>query len=82
MNTQTDDRTAAALMIGNELLTGKIQDTNVAVLAKEFFSLGVSLRRVVVCPDEIDVIAGDVNALRKAHDWVVTSGGVGPTHDD
>lgn len=77
-----DDRTAAALMIGNELLTGKIQDVNVAVLAKEFFGLGIRLRRIVVCPDEVDVIAEDVNRLRSTHDWVVTSGGVGPTHDD
>ncbi|MEO1368876.1 MAG: molybdopterin-binding protein, partial [Acidobacteriota bacterium] len=63
-------------------LTGKIQDVNVAVLAKELFSLGVTLRRVVVCPDEVDVIADDVQALKRGHDWVVTSGGVGPTHDD
>lgn len=75
-------RTAAALVIGNELLTGKIQEGNVAFLARELFSLGISLRRVVVCSDEQEVIAEDLNALRARHDFVFTSGGVGPTHDD
>lgn len=75
-------RTAAALIIGNELLTGKVQDVNVQALARELFALGVSMRRVVICPDEIDVIVEDLNTLRRDHDWVVTSGGVGPTHDD
>jgi molybdenum cofactor synthesis domain-containing protein len=75
-------RTAAALVIGNEILTGKIQDTNVACLARELFSLGVELRRVIVCPDEVATIVADLDALRKSHDLVVTSGGVGPTHDD
>lgn len=75
-------RTAAALIIGNEILTGKVQDQNLPFLAKELFELGVSLRRVIVCPDEIDVIAADLNALRSEHDVVFTTGGVGPTHDD
>ncbi|MBX3275922.1 MAG: competence/damage-inducible protein A [Sandaracinaceae bacterium] len=75
-------RTAAALIIGNEILTGKIREANVYVLAREMRLLGVNLRRVVVCSDEIDVIAYDLNALREAHDFVFTSGGVGPTHDD
>ena len=70
------------LVIGNEILTGKIQDQNVAFVAQELFALGVSLRRVIVCPDEVEVIASDLNALRHAHDFVFTTGGVGPTHDD
>jgi molybdenum cofactor synthesis domain-containing protein len=73
---------AAALIIGNELLTGKIQDRNVPVLAKELFSLGIELRRVVICADEVPVIAEELEALRRLHDFVFTSGGVGPTHDD
>ena len=77
-----ETRTAAALIIGNELLTGKIQDANTAVLAKELFGLGIALRRVVFCPDEVDVISRDLDVLSKAHDYVFTSGGVGPTHDD
>jgi molybdenum cofactor synthesis domain-containing protein len=75
-------RTAAALVIGNEILSGKVQDTNTLALAMELRQLGVDLRRVVVVPDEIDLIASEVNALRTSHDWLFTSGGVGPTHDD
>ncbi len=75
-------RTAAALIIGNEILTGKIQETNVALLARELFAMGIELRRVVVCQDEIQTIADDIEALRSCHDYVITSGGVGPTHDD
>ncbi len=75
-------RTAAALIIGNELLTGKIQDLNLAVLARELFGLGIALRRVIFCTDDVDVIVADLNQLRAGHDFVFTSGGVGPTHDD
>lgn len=78
----TPPRTAAALIIGNELLTGKVEDANVAVLARDLFGLGIAFRRVIFCPDETDVIAEDLNALRHGHDFVFTSGGVGPTHDD
>jgi molybdenum cofactor synthesis domain-containing protein len=75
-------RTAAALIIGNEILSGKIADTNTTLLARALFDLGIQLRRVVVCPDEIDTIGRDLSQLRAAHDLVFTSGGVGPTHDD
>lgn len=75
-------RTAAALIIGNEILSGKIADTNTTFLARGLFELGIELRRVVVCPDEVDRISEDLTNLRVAHDLVFTSGGVGPTHDD
>jgi molybdopterin-biosynthesis enzyme MoeA-like protein len=75
-------RTAAALIIGNELLTGKIQEGNLSYLGQELFKLGVVLERVVICRDDIDVIVADLNSLRAKHDMVFTSGGVGPTHDD
>lgn len=75
-------RTAAALVIGNELLTGKIQDQNVVVLARALREIGVVLRRVVMVLDEVDTIAAEVKALSASHDVVITSGGVGPTHDD
>jgi molybdenum cofactor synthesis domain-containing protein len=74
--------TAAVVLIGNELLSGKIHEANLVELARTLRSLGVSLRRVVMVPDEIDVIAGEVRALSDEHDVVFTSGGVGPTHDD
>lgn len=75
-------RTAAVLIVGNEILSGKCPDENIAYLASQLFSLGVALRRVVVCPDEVEIIARDVNELRNAHDVLITTGGVGPTHDD
>jgi molybdenum cofactor synthesis domain-containing protein len=74
--------TAAALVIGNELLSGKVQDTNVLSLATLLRQLGILLRRVIIVPDEIDLIASEVRALSSQHDVVFTSGGVGPTHDD
>jgi FAD synthetase len=73
---------AAAVVIGNEILSGKVTDTNSPFLATELRSLGVSLRRIVVIPDELDVIAADVRTCSQRHDVVFTSGGVGPTHDD
>lgn len=75
-------RRAAALVIGNEILTGKVVEGNVAFLAKELFLLGIRFERVIVCPDVPEQIAADVSALRSAYDYVFTSGGVGPTHDD
>jgi molybdenum cofactor synthesis domain-containing protein len=75
-------KTAAALVIGNELLSGKIEDANVHVLARALRSLGIELRRVVMVLDEIEVISREVKELSASHDWVFTSGGVGPTHDD
>lgn len=75
-------KTAAALIIGNELLSGKIQEQNLAFLGKELYRLGIRLQRVVMCLDDVDTIASDLNALRRSHDYVFTSGGVGPTHDD
>jgi molybdenum cofactor synthesis domain-containing protein len=75
-------RTAAALIIGNELLSGKIADKNLFVLAGTLRSLGVKLERVVMVLDDVEVIAAEVRSLAASHDWVFTSGGVGPTHDD
>lgn len=75
-------QSAAALVIGNELLTGKIEEKNVAYLARTLFRLGVELRRVVICRDHVPTIAEDIRTLGATHDWLFTSGGVGPTHDD
>lgn len=76
------DRTAALIVIGNEILSGKVVDTNSSFLAEQLRSLGVSLRRIVVIPDEVDVIAETVRAVQPHFEVVFTSGGVGPTHDD
>lgn len=72
----------ALLVIGNEILTGKIQDQNTPFLAKRVWELGSRLERVVVVPDEIKTIANELNELRARFDAVITSGGIGPTHDD
>jgi FAD synthetase len=76
------DQTAAIIVIGNEILSGKVVDTNAAFLAKELRVLGVSLRRILVIPDELDDIADAVRTCRTKFDVIFTSGGVGPTHDD
>jgi len=74
--------TAAVLVIGNELLSGKVAEANVQVLARALRGLGIELRRVVMILDDIDEIAKEVTELARTHDWLFTSGGVGPTHDD
>jgi molybdenum cofactor synthesis domain-containing protein len=76
------DRTAGLIVIGNEILSGKVTDSNSAFLARELRSVGVTLRRIVTIPDEVDVIAAAVREFRPTYDFVFTSGGVGPTHDD
>jgi molybdenum cofactor synthesis domain-containing protein len=80
----TGDRqsTAAALIIGNELLSGKVDEANLAVLARMLRQLGIQLKRVVMVLDDVDAIAREVRELSATHDWLFTSGGVGPTHDD
>ena len=74
--------TAAAVVIGNEILSGKVIDTNSPFLATELRALGVALKRIAVVPDELDQIAAEVRACHEAFDVVFPSGGVGPTHDD
>ena len=75
-------RTAGIVVIGNEILSGKVADTNSPFLAKELRALGVELRRIVTIPDELDVIGDTVREFSTAFVHDLTSGGVGPTHDD
>ncbi|HVQ74948.1 MAG TPA: molybdopterin-binding protein [Candidatus Binatia bacterium] len=75
-------KTAGIVLIGNEILSGKVADANAAYLCRELRSLGVSVRKIAVVPDEVDLIAAEVADFSRAHDVVFTSGGVGPTHDD
>ena len=75
-------KTAGIILIGNEILSGKIADANAAYLCRELRALGVDVRRISVIPDEIDLIAREVATFSRDHDVVFTSGGVGPTHDD
>jgi molybdenum cofactor synthesis domain-containing protein len=74
--------TAAILVIGNEVLSGKITDTNSPYLCRELRALGVDVGRIVTIPDDVSTIAREVRALSAQHDYVFTSGGIGPTHDD
>ena len=74
--------TAGLLVIGNEILSGKVTDTNSPYLAKELRELGVDLERILTIPDEVELIAREVRAMSAAYDFVFTSGGIGPTHDD
>ncbi|CAG8500396.1 4292_t:CDS:2 [Ambispora leptoticha] len=74
--------TAACLIIGDEILNGKIVDTNSGFFAKFCFNLGIDVKRIEVIPDEEDTIIEAVRRLSKKYDFVVTSGGVGTTHDD
>jgi len=75
-------KTAAIVIIGNEILSGRIQDSNSWYLASELHALGVDVRRISVVPDEVEAIAAEVSACSRAYDFVFTAGGVGPTHDD
>ena len=73
---------AAILIIGNEILSGRTQDTNTGTLANWLNSIGVKLVEVRVVPDDEKIIIDSLNLLRKKYDYVFTSGGIGPTHDD
>ncbi len=73
---------AGIVVIGNEILSGKTVDSNSAFLARELRQLGVTLKRITVIPDELDIIAETVREFHHNYDVVFTSGGVGPTHDD
>jgi len=75
-------KTAAIVVIGNEILTGKSEDKNASFLIGEMYRLGVALRRIVVIPDDVEAIARAVRECSEGFDYVFTSGGVGPTHDD
>jgi molybdenum cofactor synthesis domain-containing protein len=74
--------TAAMLVIGDEILSGRTRDSNMHFLAGELTRIGVDLKEVRVVSDDQDAIIAALNALRAAFDTVFTSGGIGPTHDD
>jgi molybdenum cofactor synthesis domain-containing protein len=74
--------TVAALIIGDEILSGKVRDTNTEHIVELMRDLGVDLRRIVTMGDDVDEIAAEVRACSEQYDAVITSGGVGPTHDD
>ena len=73
---------AAILIIGNEILSGRTKDTNTSTLAIWLNSLGVKVEEVRVIPDIEETIVNTVNILRKKYNYIFTTGGIGPTHDD
>jgi molybdenum cofactor synthesis domain-containing protein len=74
--------TAAVLVIGDEILSGRTQDNNLAVIARFLAPLGIDIMEARVVPDIESQIEAAVNALRRKHDYLFTTGGIGPTHDD
>jgi molybdenum cofactor synthesis domain-containing protein len=74
--------TASLVVIGDEILSGRTQDKNVAQIALWLNDHGIRLAEVRIIPDDMERIAATVNELRAAHDYLFTTGGIGPTHDD
>src|ERR1041384_582003 len=74
--------TAAILVIGDEILSGRTKDKNIGYIAEYLTAIGIDLKEVRVVPDEEGEIVAGLNALRKRYTYVFTTGGIGPTHDD
>ena len=84
VNVNDDARivTAALLVIGDEILSGRTKDRNSGTIAEHLTHIGIRLREIRVVPDDETEIVSAVNALRQRYDYVFTTGGIGPTHDD
>jgi molybdenum cofactor synthesis domain-containing protein len=82
VSTSAAARTAALVIIGNEILSGRTQDANLAWLAQTLGTIGIVFREVRIVPDDEAEIVAAVNAVRVRYDYVFTTGGIGPTHDD
>ncbi len=75
-------KTASLVIIGNEILTGRTQDKNINYIAKELFKCGISLKFICIIPDIQKQIINTIQNLKKSYDFIITTGGIGPTHDD
>ncbi len=75
-------KTAGILIVGSEVLTGKVVDQNSPYLVRELRALGVEVQRITTIPDDVTIIAEEVQVFAKRYDLVFTTGGIGPTHDD
>ena len=82
MNQPSDSVTAAILVIGDEILSGRTKDKNIGTIADFLTAAGIDLREVRIVPDEAAMIVEAVNALRARYTHLFTTGGIGPTHDD
>ncbi len=74
--------TAAIIVIGDEILSGRTKDKNIGYIAEHCTNIGIQVKEVRVVPDDEDIIVGAVNELRARFTYVFTTGGIGPTHDD
>src|SRR6478735_12176447 len=81
-SSENDRVTAAVLIIGDEILSGRTQDTNLRDIAKYLAVHGVDLAEARTVPDVHEEIIAALDALRTRYDYVITTGGIGPTHDD
>ena len=79
---QKQTYTAALIIIGNEILSGRTQDKNTSWMAEKLVERGIEMREVRIIPDIPDMIVATVNEMREKADYVFTTGGIGPTHDD
>ncbi|MDX8406951.1 MAG: molybdopterin-binding protein [Mariprofundaceae bacterium] len=82
MKHQTKHQSAAMLVIGNEVLSGRTREANAWLTARMLFDKGCKLGEIAIVPDQADAIISTLNRLRSQFDAVITSGGIGPTHDD
>lgn len=82
MAEENDIITAAILVIGDEILSGRTKDKNIGYIAEYLTGIGIDLKEVRVVPDDETEIVDALNALRKRYTYVFTTGGIGPTHDD
>ncbi|WP_454684759.1 competence/damage-inducible protein A [Ancylobacter moscoviensis] len=82
MTASVEPVTAAILVIGDEILSGRTKDRNIGYIAEYLTTLGIDVREVRVVPDVEDEIVAAVNALRARYTYLFTTGGIGPTHDD
>lgn len=78
----SSQKTAAMVLIGDEILSGRTRDANLSHIAQELGAIGVAMREARIVPDIADEIIAAVNHLRARYDYVFTTGGIGPTHDD
>ena len=82
MSAKPDIITAAVLVIGDEILSGRTKDKNIGYIADYLTAIGIDLKEVRVVADEASAIVDALNALRAKFTYVFTTGGIGPTHDD
>ena len=75
-------RSAALLVVGDEILSGEVEDQNTPFLTRRLWELGILVAKIVVVADRREEIAGELRRLASAHDFALVTGGMGPTHDD